>query len=159
MDQETRNRLTEIVLDLPAGNGSAEMEQERSVAVRDLVAESEFEVATVPGPYRLNLSITEDRLVFDIMSETDESTATHPLSLVPFRRILKDYRIVCDSYREALRSGVVTRIEAIDMGRRGIHDEAAELLRARLSRTARMDFQTARRLFTLIAALHWRGTM
>ena len=82
---------------------------------------------------------------------------THALSLTPFRKIVKDYFLICDSYRQAIRSGSPSRIEAIDMGRRGIHNEGSEILRARLKGKVEVDFDTARRLFTLICVLHWRG--
>ena len=112
---------------------------------------------TGPGPYRLKLSLVEARLVFAISRENGEDVVTHILSLTPFRRIVKDYYLICESYYEAIRNSTPSQIEAIDMGRRGLHDEGSQTLKDRLSGKIDVDFGTARRLFTLVCVLHWRG--
>ena len=109
------------------------------------------------GPYRLKLSLAESRLVFAISREDGASVVTHILSLTPFRRIVKDYYLICESYYEAIRSSTPSHIEAIDMGRRGLHNEGSQTLLERLSGKIDIDFDTARRLFTLVCVLHWRG--
>src|SRR4029077_125068 len=109
------------------------------------------------GPFALHLSIDGSRLVFDIRREGGAAVMAHLLSLTPLRRIVKDYYMVCDSYYEAIRTATPDRIEALDMGRRGIHDEGSRTLMERLDGKVRIDFETARRLFTLISVLHWKG--
>lgn len=153
------SRLYEINLD-PAtiARLSANVEHERKVAIFDLLEGNKFAPAgRDDGPYRLNLSIAEDRLVFEIGNEAEQILITHMLSLTPFKRIIKDYFLVCDSYYEAIKTAPPSRIQAIDMGRRGLHDEGSRVLEERLSGKVDMDFDTARRLFTLICALHWKG--
>lgn len=138
---------------------NAETEHERSVAIYDLVEENSFQPVghEEGGPYRLDLSMIERKLVLDIKRENGEQIATHILSLTPFRRIIKDYFLICDSYYEAIKTATPSRIEAIDMGRRGLHNEGSQILQSRLEGKINTDFPTARRLFTLICALHWRG--
>jgi uncharacterized protein (UPF0262 family) len=109
------------------------------------------------GPYSLHLGISGNRLVFDIRQIDGEPVKVHMLSLAPFRRLVKDYFIVCDSYYSAIRTATPDRIEALDMGRRGLHDEGSRIVMERLKRKVELDFDTARRLFTLIAVLHWKG--
>ena len=99
----------------------------------------------------------EARLVFAISRENGEDVVTHILSLTPFRRIVKDYFLICESYYDAIRSSTPSHIEAIDMGRRGLHNEGSQTLMDRLSGKIDIDFNTARRLFTLVCVLHWRG--
>ena len=153
------NRLISLVLDETSiGRALPDVEHERAVAVYDLIEENAFEPVGQPGgPYRLALSLVERRLVFDIRSEADEPLVTHILSLTPFRKIVKDYFLICESYYEAIKTGSPNRIEAIDMGRRGVHDEGSRLLMDRLEGKIIVDFGTARRLFTLVCVLHWRG--
>jgi uncharacterized protein (UPF0262 family) len=105
----------------------------------------------------LTLSLVEKRLVFDISSENGDRLMRHALSMTPFRRIVKDYFLICESYHHAIRTSSPSRIEAIDMGRRGMHDEGAQILMERLKGKVDCDFDTARRLFTLVCVLHWRG--
>jgi uncharacterized protein (UPF0262 family) len=156
--EEQRDRLIEIALDgASIGRAPPDIEHERAAAIYDLIEENAFVLRDHPGPYRLILSIVERRLVFDIRSETGETLMTHVLSLTPFRKIVKDYFLICDSYYQAIRTGSPSRIEAIDMGRRGLHNEGSEILQERLGGKVEMDFDTARRLFTLICVLHWRG--
>jgi uncharacterized protein (UPF0262 family) len=140
------------------GRSSRDVEQERKIAIYDLLEQNSFEPAEHEGgPYTLALSITGDRLVFDIRLEDGGAVVAHHLSLGPFRRIVKDYFMICDSYYEAIRTASPERIEAIDMGRRALHDEGSRILMERLKRKVAVDFDTARRLFTLVSVLHWKG--
>ncbi len=155
---DASNRLISVTLDaVSIGRASPDIEHERAVAIYDLVEESRFALKGKPGPYRLLLSLSEQRLIFDIRSEDDEKLMTHALSLTPFRRIVRDYFLIVESYRNAIRSGSPSRIEAIDMGRRAVHNEGSEILKERLKGKVDLDVNTARRLFTLICVLHWRG--
>ena len=140
-----------------------EIEQERKVAVFDLLEDNSFALPPrdgrpVPdGPYKLALSIREKRLVFDIATEGGEPAAEFHLSLGPFRQVVKDYFQICESYFEAVKRLPPSQIEAIDMARRGIHNEGARVVQERLDGKAEVDIDTARRLFTLICVLHWGG--
>ncbi len=153
------NRLIEVILDDKSiGRAPPDVEHERAVAIYDLIEENMFRPAgTPPGPYRLLLSLADNRLVFNISSEAAEPLITHILSLTPFRKIVKDYFLICESYYEAIKTSSPSRIEAIDMGRRGIHNDGSRLLQERLDGKIEIDFTTARRLFTLVCVLHWRG--
>jgi len=155
----TRDRLAAVTLDEASiGRGSADQEHERAVAIYDILAANAFTVVGQDkGPYALHLSLVEKKLVFEIRSQDGSAVMTHVLSLSPFRKVIRDYELLCDSYYKAIRASTPAQIEAIDMGRRGLHDEAAELLGQRLDGKAAVDFDTARRLFTLIFALHWKG--
>lgn len=152
-------RLSAVVLDAASiGRGSPDQEHERRVAIFDLVDDSVFGVpGHAGGPYRLHVAMRDARLVFDVHGSDDTLVVTHILSLSPLRSILRDYRLICDSYYAAIRTATPSQIEAIDMGRKGLHDEAAELLSTRLAGKVEADAATLRRLFTLIAALHWKG--
>jgi uncharacterized protein (UPF0262 family) len=152
-------RIVKIELDeASAGRRAPEIEQERAIAIFDLVEENSFAPAIdQPGPYHLHLGIEENRLVVDIRDTDDLALHRFVLSLTPFRRIVKDYFEVCDSYYRAIRTASPSQIEAIDMGRRGLHNEGSEVLRERLKGKVEIDHNTARRLFTLICALHFRG--
>ena len=152
------HRLCDVVLDETIGRSTPDVEHERAVAIFDLIEENFFEPAGhTGGPYRLKLSLVDSKLVFAITTQTDAGVATHILSLTPFRRIVKDYFMICESYYEAIRSSTPSQIEAIDMGRRGIHNEGSQTLMDRLSGKIKLDFDTARRLFTLVCVLYWRG--
>jgi len=152
-------RLAKITLDEGSiGRSSPDIEHERAVAIYDLIEDNSFApVDHEGGPYALHLSITENRLVFDIRQQDGTPLMAHLLSLTPFRKIVKDYFMICDSYYKAIRTATPTQIEAIDMGRRGLHNEGSELLKERLKEKIDVDFDTARRLFTLICVLHWKG--
>lgn len=153
-------RLLEIVLDeATIGRGDPKVNHEREVAIYDILDDSHFVVRghEASGPYRLKLSLVEDKLNFDVSDEAGTRLVTRPLALAPFKRILKDYFLVLDSYFKAVTAGQPSKIEAIDMGRRGLHDEGSELLKERLSSDFEIDFDTARRLFTLLSALSWKG--
>jgi uncharacterized protein (UPF0262 family) len=153
------NRIARVTLDeRSVVRRSPEVEHERAVAIYDLTEENSFCLVEGPaGPYDLSLGIEDNRLVLEIGNENAEPLAKHILSLTPFRRIVKDYFTICESYYEAIKRSSPSQIEAIDMGRRGLHDEGAELLRERLAGKIELDSNTARRLFTLICVLHIRA--
>jgi uncharacterized protein (UPF0262 family) len=158
-DQDSQNRIVTVTLDEESiGRSGPDIEHERAIAIYDLVEQNLFapEGAT-GGPFTLHIGITGNRLMFDIRQEDSTPVVTHLLSLTPFRRIVKDYFMICDSYYQAIRTATPDKIEAIDMGRRGIHDEGSRTLQERLKGKVRLDFETARRLFTLICVLHWKG--
>ncbi len=140
-----------------------EIEQERRVAIFDLLEENSFVLPprqgreVLPGPFRLSLAIRERRLVFDIGDETGARVVEFHLSLGPFRQVVKDYFQICESYFDAVKKLPPSQIEAIDMARRGIHNEGARVLQERLEGKAVVDIDTSRRLFTLICVLHWGG--
>jgi len=152
-------RLIDVELDESIARSTPDVEHERAVAIFDLIEENSFRPVgdTGDGPYRLRLSLAEARLVFAVSRENGEAVVTHILSLTPFRRVVKDYFLICESYYEAIRSSTPSQIEAIDMGRRGLHNEGSQTLMERLAGKIDVDFDTARRLFTLVCVLHWRG--
>ncbi len=134
------------------------IDHEREVAIYDILDANTFALeGRDDGPYKLTLGILEDRLVFSVANEQVDPVVTHVLSLSPLRRLIKDYFIVCDSYYNAIRSAPPSRIQSIDMGRRALHDEGSRILMERLKGKIRVDHDTARRLFTLVCALHWKG--
>ncbi len=137
---------------------NADIEHERATAIADLLEDNSFApVSGRRGPFDLHLAIKENRLNLDIRSTTDGSSETIVLPVGPFRGIVKDYFMICESYYEAVRGGRLGQVEAIDMGRRGLHDEGSALLTERLADKVDIDHETARRLFTLICVLHLRG--
>src|SRR6267142_6447638 len=153
------HRLVAVTLDENSiGRSGPDIEHERAVAIYDLLEANVFApVDHGRGPFKLRLSIAGNRLVFDIRRANDAPVMAHLLSLSPLRRIVKDYFMICDSYYEAIRTATPDRIEALDMGRRALHDEGSKLLMERLKQKLEVDFDTARRLFTLICVLHWKG--
>jgi uncharacterized protein (UPF0262 family) len=156
---EDRSRLVEVTLDQASiGRNHAEVEHERDVAIFDLLEKNSFALEGHDGgPYTLHLSLADNRLVFTV-GDTDRAPIQHVmLSLSPFRRLVKDYFLICESYYQAIRTQPASKIEAIDMGRRGLHDEGSKLLMERLKGKIAIDLPTARRLFTLLCALHWKG--
>ena len=158
-DSSETSRLVNISLDeRTVVRRNADVEHERAVAIFDLIEENHFELpGKAAGPYTLQLSIAENRLVFAVGDADAGPITSFMLSLSPFRRLVKDYFLVCESYYEAIKTAPPSRIEALDMGRRGLHDEGSRLLTERLAGKIEVDFDTARRLFTLICALHWKG--
>ncbi len=137
---------------------SAEAEHERKVAIFDLLEDNTFQLVGADGPYRLRLAIHENRLLLDVRAAKDGGKLRDIiLSLAPFRKVVKDYFMICESYYDAIKRLSPSQIEAIDMGRRGLHNEGSELLRGRLAGKIEVDHDTARRLFTLICALHVRA--
>lgn len=158
------NRICQIELDdrnLPPP--TPEIEQERKVAIFDLIEENSFQLPPrenrdVPqGPYHLGLAIRDKRLVFDVETESGGKAAEFHLSLSPFRQVVKDYYQICESYFTAVKTLPPSQIETIDMARRGIHNEGSRVLQERLEGKAEIDTDTARRLFTLICVLHFGG--
>ena len=151
------DRLIRVVLDGEALTRlSPLLEADRAQAVADLQANNRFALAGRRGPYALHLSVYEGRLAFDVRAEDDSRITAILLALGPFRRLIKDYQLLVDSYAKAVEEGREARIQAIDMGRRGLHNEGAELLLTRLEGKVAIDFETARRLFTLVCVLHQR---
>ena len=137
---------------------SAQVEHERKVAIFDLLEENSFTLRDGPdGPYRLRIEIKENRLIFNLNSNDDAFLLDISLAVPIFRKIVKDYFLICDSYFQAIKTKAPSQIEAIDMARRGLHDEGAALLQSRMAEQVEMDLQTARRLFTLVCVLHIRA--
>lgn len=159
MTETIEGRLVAVELDESSiGRSTPDVEHERAIAVYDLLEDNRFALEGHPAArYRLKLAMVQNRLAFEIREDGGEATVTHLLSLSPLRRIVRDYFLICDSYYEAIRTATPSRIEAIDMGRRGVHDEGSRLLMERLKGKIRVDFDTARRLFTLVCALHWKA--
>jgi len=159
MNATDRKKLVAVLLDENSiGRGNADQEHERAIAIYDLVESNSFGVpGHEGGPYELVIALHEAKLALNIRQEGGDSVITHILSLTPFRRILKDYFMVCESYYAAIRTATPAQIEAIDMGRRGLHNDGAKLLAERLDGKVECDFDTARRIFTLVTALHWKG--
>ena len=158
-DDDSQNRIVAVTLDEESiGRSGPDIEHERAIAIYDLVEKNLFAPDSADGgPFTLHIGITGNRLMFDIRREDGAPVVAHLLSLTPFRRIVKDYFMICDSYYQAIRTATPDKIEAIDMGRRGIHDEGSRTLQERLKGKVRVDFETSRRLFTLICVLHWKG--
>ncbi|MCF3933939.1 UPF0262 family protein [Acuticoccus sp. M5D2P5] len=158
-DTPKPDRLVVVTLDETSiERGNPDVEHERAIAVYDLLEENHFRpLDSPPGPYRLHLAIRENRLVFNLATEDGTGFMTHILSLKPLRKVVKDYFLICESYFSAIRSAAPAQIEAIDMGRRGVHNEGSRLLIERLEGKIEVDHDTARRLFTLICALHFKG--
>jgi uncharacterized protein (UPF0262 family) len=157
---QSRSRLIEVTLDPESISRSANpnVDHERQVAIYDLLDGNCFALeGRDDGPYRLVLGTLNDRLVFNVHNEAGEQLIAHVLSFTPLKRIIRDYFIVCESYYDAIKSAPPSRIQAIDMGRRGLHDDGSRLLAERLNGKINVDHDTARRLFTLICSLHWKG--
>jgi uncharacterized protein (UPF0262 family) len=156
-DDRSTHRLQSVVLDEASlASASRDQEHERQVAIFDLLESNSFTPEGAPdGPFDLKIALIDNRLALDITGPNYQFR--HLLSLSPFRRVIKDYFMVCESYYDAIRNSTPAQIEALDMGRRGLHNEGSTLLRERLQGKVDTDLDTARRLFTLICALHWRG--
>ena len=159
MTGQGHGRLIAVEIDpaslRPAGTF---IDAERAVAVRDLIAENAFDLVIRPGAaYRLLLSVVDGKLVLDIGAEDETPLVRHILSLTPLRRVVKDYFMICEAYGRAAHGSTPVHIEAIDVGRRGLHNEGAGILRERLEGRVTIDFPTARRLFTLVCSLYWKG--
>jgi uncharacterized protein (UPF0262 family) len=137
---------------------SPEVEHERNVAIFDLLEANRFRLIDgFPGPYRMVLSLRETNLIMDLRQEGGEVSTEVVLAVRPFRPVIKDYFLICDSYFQAIKGATPSRIEAIDMARRGLHNEGSDLLRETLEGRVEVDHDTARRLFTLVCVLHIRG--
>ena len=152
---DAADRLIAVEIDDSIGrSASPEAEHERRTAIYDLLEDNRFKLSNgIPGPYHLILANLENRLVFDVRNEAQQNIVAFGLSMSPFRRIVKDYFEICESYYDAIRNANPAHIETIDMARRGLHNEGSEILRERLAGKAEMDLDTARRLFTLVVAL------
>jgi len=156
----SNRRITHVTLDeRTVVRRKPEVEHERAVAIFDLLEENEFCPCdhAESGPFHLHLSIEDNRLLLDIRREDNSELDKLALPVTGFRSIVKDYFLICESYYAAIKRSTPSQIEAIDMGRRGLHNEGSEMLRERLAGKVEMDLQTARRLFTLICVLHIRG--
>jgi uncharacterized protein (UPF0262 family) len=156
-DNGNTHRLQSVEIDdASLAAASRDQEQERQIAIFDLLEANYFAPAgSGGGPYDLTMGLLENRLVLDVTGPDYQHR--HILSLSPLRGLIKDYFMICESYYQAIRNSTPQQIETLDMGRRGLHNEASEVLRTRLSGKIDTDSDTARRLFTLICALHWRG--
>ena len=155
---DERRRIVNVLLDEGSlGQGTPHVSHDRAAAIFDLLEENHFEPNDGSlGPFILHLGVRENRLVFDVRDESDQEVLAFSVPIAAFRSIVRDYHIICDSYYDAIRTGTPSRIQAIDMGRRGLHNEGAELLKARLGDHVIVDLDTARRLFTLLCVLHMR---
>ncbi|MBX9684971.1 MAG: UPF0262 family protein [Hyphomicrobium sp.] len=155
----SRDRLSEITLDQKSlGRANANIEHEREVAIFDILDGNVFAVEGADeGPYQLALSLAEDRLMMVVSTAANPELLHHQVPLTPLKRIMKDYFMVCESYYEAVRTAPPTRIQAIDVNRRALHDEGSVLLREKLAGKIAIDEDTSRRLFTLVCSLHWKG--
>ena len=156
----SNDRLTDITLDQSIGRSTPDVEHERAVAIFDLLEQNNFKPVgddIVNGPYHLKLAVVDGKLVFEIVTESGADVAVHILSLGPFRRIVRDYFMICESYYEAIKTASTGQIETIDMARRGVHNDGSQTLQDRLEGKVMVDFDTARRLFTLVCVLHWKG--
>ena len=155
----SRKRLYEVLLDeatLP--RVAADEDHERAVAIFDLVGENSFGAwGRDDGPYSLTIGQQDAKLTFMVRNEAGEAVADFIVSMTPFRPLLKDYFLVCETYYDAIRTASPRQIEAIDRERTALHNEGAELIAARLADKVEIDMPTARRLFTLISALHWKS--
>jgi uncharacterized protein (UPF0262 family) len=154
-----RNRLLDVTLDEASlAPASSNAEHERRIALFDLKESNSFEVTGEDrGPYLLVLSLNEGRLALDVSTEGAERVVLHHIAMSSLRKLIKDYVFICDSYHNAIRTASPSQIEAIDMGRRGLHNEAAEILSEALGDKIKIDVETSRRLFTLVCALHVRA--
>lgn len=158
-EEQDRFRICNVTLDETGIlRLSPEIEHERKVAIFDLLEGNHFAPVGSPGgPYHLHLAIEETRLVFDVRTEDGQPHGKVILALSPFRKLVKDYFTICGSYFQAIRKAPPSQIEALDMGRRALHNEGSEILRERLSGKIDIDFDTARRLYTLICVLHLKA--
>ena len=156
-DDRALHRLQTIELDDESlGAASRDQEQERQIAIFDLIEDNYFQPdGATGGPYDLKIALAENRLGLHIVGPGLD--VTHLLSLSPFRGVIRDYFMICESYYQAIRNATPAQIEALDMGRRGLHNEGSTLLQARLEGKVKTDLDTARRLFTLVTALYRRG--
>jgi len=158
-DPVSDRRIAKITLDEhTVVRRNADIEHERAIAIFDLIEENNFAPTSgSDGPFHLHLSLEDNRLVLDIRSAEDRSLERVVVPLASFRAVVRDYFLICESYNHAVRDAPLSRIEAIDMGRRAVHNEGSELLRERLADQVTIDLDTARRLFTLLCVLHIRG--
>ena len=154
-----RHRIIDITLDEQSFvRRNPDVDHERRVAIFDLLQENRFALNRgAEGPFRLKISVRETRLVLDVSTQDERALESIVIALTPFRRTIREYFLICETYYDAIKTASPSRIEAIDMGRRGLHNEGAQLLRRHLASKVNVDDDTARRLFTLICVLHFRG--
>jgi uncharacterized protein (UPF0262 family) len=159
VEPEPRGRLIAIEIDARSlAPTQSFIDDERTQAIHDLISDNLFSPIGQHGDsFQARLSLVDGKLALDVSNAEGELVVRHVLSLTPLRRVVKDYFLICDAYFAAMRTATPSQIEAIDVGRRGLHNEGAEILRDRLNGKILLDFATARRLFTLVCALHWRG--
>lgn len=164
MDADDRLRIAKIDLDTRIRTRNPDVEQERRVAIFDLEEDNYFapqdlppDAGATPGPFHVWLGVEENRLVIDIRDTADARLDKVLLALTPLRKVIRDYFTVCESYFQAIKTASPSQIEAIDMGRRGLHNEGSDILKERLEGKIDIDFDTARRLFTLVCVLHFKG--
>lgn len=157
--EKSPDRLVEITLDQKSlGRATANIEHEREVAIFDILDGNVFRIESIDeGPYKLSLALAEDKLLMTVTTEGGSEVAVHSVPLTPLKRIMKDYFMICETYYEAVRTAPPARIQAIDVSRRGLHDEGSTVLRDKLAPRVMVDEDTARRLFTLVCSLHWKG--
>lgn len=157
--EKSPDRIIDITIDSKSlGRVSANIEHEREVAIFDILDGNSFAVEGVQsGPFKLRLSTAEDRLILSLATEQGENLGQHVLPLTPLKRIMKDYFMVCETYYAAVRTAPPAKIQAIDVNRRALHDEGSGVLKEKLLPKIAIDADTARRLFTLVCALHWKG--
>jgi uncharacterized protein (UPF0262 family) len=157
--EKSRDRLVDITLDAKSlGRANSNIEHEREVAIFDILDGNAFRIDGMDaGPYKLHLSLADDRLSMAISPSSEAETVEHTVALTPLKRIVKDYFMICESYYEAVRTAPPARIQAIDVSRRALHDEGSTLLKEKLLPRIIVDDDTARRLFTLVCSLHWKG--
>ncbi len=157
--EKSRDRLAEITLDTKSlGRANANTEHEREVAIFDILDGNAFQIEGLDdGPYKLHLAVADVRLLLQIATANDGEDVEHTVALTSLKRIMKDYFLICESYYEAVRTAPPARIQAIDVSRRALHDEGSNLLREKLLPKIVVDEDTARRLFTLVCSLHWKG--
>jgi uncharacterized protein (UPF0262 family) len=155
---ESRDRLNEVILDeATIPRGATDLDHERAVAIFDLIEENSFGVpGRDDGPYRLMVSREESKLTFDVCTASGEPAVSIVVSMTPFRPLLRDYSLICETYYSAIRTASPRQIEAIDRERATLHNEGAELMALRLAEKVVIDRTTARRLFTLVSALRWK---
>ncbi|GAB6053430.1 UPF0262 family protein [Magnetospira thiophila] len=158
MEGDSTAKIVQVYLDeKTVVRRSPQVEHERAVAIYDLLEDNLFDVLGEEGPFNLHLAIQDNRMVFDVRSQADDPLCQFTLPTSIFRALIKEYFMVCESYYSAIKSAGTQQIEAIDMGRRGLHNDGSEMLIERLADKVRIDLNTARRLFTLICVLHIRG--
>jgi uncharacterized protein (UPF0262 family) len=157
--EKSRDRLVDITLDAKSlGRANSNIEHEREVAIFDILDGNAFRIEGMDaGPYKLALSLADDRLLLAISPSNEAETIEQSVALTPLKRIVKDYFMICESYYEAVRTAPPARIQAIDVSRRALHDEGSSLLKDKLLPKIVVDDDTARRLFTLVCSLHWKG--
>ena len=156
--RSSKNQIIEINFDEKVfKKRNVKLDHERRIAIFDILENNWFDLCNKQsGPYRLNLAVREERLIIEVLSTEDIQLETIIVSLIPFRSLIKDYFIICESYFEAIKQAPRSTIQTLDMGRKGLHDDGAEILRGRISAKAEIDIDTSRRLFTLMCILHLR---